>query len=93
MVKKINRNRQMSTAFNMASLSRTQLTFLVEKEAQRAGSRMRAYENIGDKIGVSPSWIQKFIKQEAKEPRITLFHNIKIAYDELCARIAALGDE
>lgn len=79
----------MSTALNMASISRRQLTALVRNEARRSGSKMLAYRDVGDKIGVSPSWIQKFIKQEAKEPRITLFHNIKTAYDELCERVEA----
>lgn len=79
----------MGTALDMASLSRLQLATLVEREVQRTGSKMTAYSNIGRRIGASSSWVQKFMKQEAKEPRISLFHNIRTAYDHLCERVEA----
>ena len=64
---------------------------MVDKEARRVGSRMVAYENIGRVVGASSSWVKKYLADtgEVSEPRITLFSNIRAAYDNICARIEA----
>jgi hypothetical protein len=38
---------------------------------------------------VSASWIKKFLAKhsETKEPRITLFLNIRAAYERMCERV------
>lgn len=62
---------------------------LVERETRRVGSRSVAYEIVAQTVGSSASWIQKFLRDsgEVKEPRITLFLNIRAAYDQHCERI------
>lgn len=76
-----------SAAFT--STTRTALGVLVEKEARRVGSRTVAYEYVAQRVGTSGSWIRKFLREseEVKEPRITLFLNIRAAYDQLCERV------
>lgn len=78
----------MSTAA-LNSLTRNALTELVSKEEKRVGSRMLAYENIARAIGSSASWVRKFISnsEEVKEPRLTLFQNIRASYENLCSRV------
>jgi hypothetical protein len=85
---KADRNKAMSTAA-LNSLTRNALTQLVDQEERRTGSRMLAYSNIARAIGSSSSWVRKFIanSQEVKEPRITLFHNIRASYLNLCSRV------
>jgi len=49
---------------------------------------MAAYEQVARTVGTSSGWIRKFVRgYEAKEPRATLYENIKASYDALCARI------
>jgi len=78
----------MSTAA-LNSLARSALSELVAREEHRVGSRMLAYSNIAKRIGSSSSWVRKFIvnSNEAKEPRLTLFQNIRVHYDNLCSRV------
>lgn len=78
----------MSTAA-LNSLTRSALGELVDREEQRVGSRMLAYSNVAKAVGSSSSWIRKFIAHstEVKEPRITLFQNIRVHYDNLCSRV------
>lgn len=75
----------------LTSATRSALGAMVEKEARRVGSRTVAYENIGKMIGASSSWIKKFLANtgEVSEPRITLFENIRWAYNNICERIEA----
>jgi hypothetical protein len=70
----------------LTSTTRSALGLLVEREERRTGSRMTAYGNIAERIGSSPSWIRKFLakSEEVKEPRITLFQNIRANYENLC---------
>ena len=64
---------------------------MVDKEARRVGSRTVAYENIGRVVGASSSWVKKFLADtgEVSEPCITLFQNIRDAYNNICERIEA----
>ena len=62
---------------------------MIERETHRVGSRTVAYEVVAQTVGVSSSWIRKFLADsgEVKEPRITIFQNIRMAYENLCKRI------
>jgi hypothetical protein len=78
----------MSSAALTTSI-RDALGELVDREQQRVGKRTTAYENVARAVGSSSSWIRKFLAEshEVKEPRITLFQNIRAAYDNLVERI------
>jgi hypothetical protein len=62
---------------------------LVEREERRVGSRTVAYEIVAQSVGPSSSWVRKFLakSEEVKEPRITLFQNIRASYENLCSRV------
>jgi hypothetical protein len=85
-----NRKQKMSSTA-LASTTRSALSAIVDKEARRVGSRTVAYRNVAQIIGASSSWIQKFLADtgEVSEPRITLFENIRWAYNNICERIEA----
>lgn len=78
----------MSTV-DVADVTRGAVAALVEREERRTGSRMTAYHQVAQMVGASPSWIQKFLSRsvEAKEPRLTLFQNIRASYEALCERV------
>jgi len=78
----------MSTAA-LTSTTRSALGALVERETRRTGSRTLAYEIVAQSVGSSSSWIRKFLSksEEVKEPRITLFQNIRASYENLCSRV------
>lgn len=80
--------RKMSSA-TLTSTTRSALSLLVEREARRVGSRTVAYEIVAQTIGVSSSWIRKFLARDesVSEPRMTLFQNIRASYDALCSRV------
>jgi len=80
----------MST-LELSSTTKTALRFLIEKEARRVGSRTVAFENVARLVGASSSWIRKFLTYEdaVAEPRMTLFENIREAYNNICERIEA----
>ena len=84
------RKSQMTT-IELNSTTKTALRALIEREAYQVGSRTVAFENVARKIGASSSWIRKFITYEdaVAEPRITLFENIRQAYNNICERIEA----
>jgi len=49
---------------------------------------MNAYAEVAKSIGVSAGWFRKYVRgYEAKEPRETVYENIKAAYEEFCMRI------
>ena len=77
------------SAAALTSTTRSALGALVERAERRTGSRVRAYELVAQDIRVSASWVRKFLaaSTEVKEPRITLFQNIRSAYENLCSRI------
>jgi len=85
---KIVRRKPMSTAA-LTSTTRSALGALVERETRRTGSRTLAYEIVAQSVGSSSSWIRKFLSksEEVKEPRITLFQNIRASYENLCSRV------
>lgn len=88
MLTNFGKRKKMSTAA-FTSATRNALASLVEREAYRVKSRTVAYENVARTIGVSPSWIRKFLARDeaVAEPRMTLFQNIRASYDNLCSRV------
>lgn len=49
---------------------------------------MAAYEMVAQTIGASPGWLRKLIKgYEAKEPRASIYENIRANYQALCNRV------
>lgn len=72
-----------------ASITRSAAAALVEREERRTGSRMVAYEVVAQTIGSSASWVRAFLgkSEGVKEPRITLFQNIRASYENLCSRV------
>jgi ABC-type molybdenum transport system ATPase subunit/photorepair protein PhrA len=79
----------MSPAASLTNATRSALGLMVEREERRVGSRDVAYEIVAQTVGASSSWIRKFLSRstEVKEPRITLFLNIRSAYENVCARV------
>lgn len=77
------------SAVALTTITRSALGALVEREERRLGSRTVAYEVVAQSIGASSSWIRKFLakSEEVKEPRITLFQNIRANYETLCNRV------
>lgn len=77
------------SATALTSTTRSALSAMVEKEARRVGSRTVAYENISQMIGVSSSWVRKYLagRGDVGEPRTPLFQNIRVAYSNLCERV------
>lgn len=73
----------------LTNATRSALGLMVERETRRVGSRDVAYEVVAQTVGASASWIKKFLSMsgEVKEPRITLFLNIRAAYENVCARV------
>lgn len=84
------RKQSMSTV-ELTSTTKLALRTLIERESIRVGSRTVAFENVARMIGASSSWIRKFLAYEdaVAEPRITLFENIRAAYNNICERIEA----
>ncbi|PDT71714.1 hypothetical protein CO683_00715 [Bradyrhizobium ottawaense] len=85
---KFARKKAMSAAA-LTSITRNALGALVEREERRTGSRMVAYEVVAQTIGASSSWVRAFLgkSEGVKEPRITLFQNIRASYENLCSRV------
>ena len=79
----------MACAATINDATRLALGALVDREERRTGSRDLAFESVGQTVGASASWVKKFVSKsaEVKEPRITLFLNIKAAYEKVCARV------
>jgi hypothetical protein len=77
------------SAVALTNITRSALGALVEREERRVGSRTVAYEIVAQSVGASSSWIRKFLakSEEVKEPRITLFQNIRASYENLCNRV------
>ncbi|MCK1430884.1 hypothetical protein [Bradyrhizobium sp. 87] len=85
---KFARKKAMSAAA-LTSITRSALGALVEREERRTGSRMVAYEVVAQTIGASSAWVRAFLgkSEGVKEPRITLFQNIRASYENLCSRV------
>lgn len=61
---------------------------LFDNARKKSGSKMLAYAEIASAIGVSPGWFRKYINgYEAKEPKATVYENIRAAYADFCNRV------
>lgn len=68
--------------------TRLQATELFESAKRKLGSKMLAYERVASAIGVSPGWFRKYVKgYEAKEPKASVYENIRAHYSAFCERI------
>lgn len=81
--------RAMMTAEQALEQIRPDLASIVAVKERTLGSRMRAYESLGSKLGRSPTWIRKVL---GRAPDVTVgLHdalNIRAAYERLCKHIA-----
>lgn len=81
--------RAMMTAEQALEQIRPDLASIIAVKERSLGSRMRAYESLGSKLGRSPTWIRKVL---GRAPDVTVgLHdalNIRAAYERLCKHIA-----
>lgn len=79
--------RTMTTA-DITALTRSAAATMVQRRERDSGSRMVVYEQVASMIGVSSSWLRKFIGRspDAKPSLVTGF-NILALYDRMCARV------
>ena len=93
MQSKLEGGRVTMTAEQAAEWIRPDLARVVAAKEERLGSRMRAYEALGSKLGRSPTWIRKVL---GRAPDVTVgLHdalNIRAAYERLCARVENAAD-
>lgn len=79
----------MMTADQALEQIRPDLASIIAAKERKLGSRMRAYESLGSKLGRSPTWIRKVL---GRAPDVTVgLHdalNIRAAYERLCKHIA-----
>ncbi|MBB2959878.1 hypothetical protein [Methylobacterium sp. R2-1] len=79
----------MMTADQALEQIRPDLASIIAVKERTLGSRMRAYESLGTKLGRSPTWIRKVL---GRAPDVTVgLHdalNIRAAYERLCKHIA-----
>jgi hypothetical protein len=82
------RKSPMISSATITNLTRSRANALVERAERQTGSRMAAYEMVAQTVGVSPGWLRKLIKgYEAKEPRATIYENIRAHYEAFCNRV------
>lgn len=85
--------RLMMTAEQALEQIRPDLASIIAVKERTLGSRMRAYESLGSKLGRSPTWIRKVL---GRAPDVTVgLHdalNIRAAYERLCARVESAAD-
>ena len=82
------RDQSMSNSASLALQARTAATALVRREEYRVQSRMLAYENVGQMVGRSGSWIRQFVKGYVEAcPSTTVWMNIIEMYQRVCLRI------
>jgi len=80
----------MTGAAQITALTRSAAHALIERETRTTGSRMAAYQVVAAMIGMSPSWLRKFIGRDPETKlSIPAALNIKQRYDRLCSRIEA----
>jgi len=76
------------TSAAITNMTRERAHILVDRAERKTGSRMAAYEAVAKAVGASPGWLRKLIKgYEAKEPRATIYENIRAQYEALCSRV------
>jgi hypothetical protein len=88
MIEQDRKSRNMNAA-TLTDATRSALGLLIEREERRVGSRDLAFDVVARTVGTSASWLKKFLGRhtEVKEPRITLYLNIREAYENLCNRV------
>jgi hypothetical protein len=91
---KIDRKRTMTAAATILDATRGMTAALIERAERETGSRMSAYERVAASVGMSASWIRKFVAGtgDAKCPSLIAGLNIISQYDALCRRIEASAD-
>ncbi len=79
----------MLSAVELTEDTRRAAYALVEREYRSVRSWETAFYNVASMVGTSPSWLSKFVNKsyEVKEPRLTLFANIRAAYGQYCSRV------
>jgi len=79
----------MITSAQVTDITRLRATELVSHAARKNGSLMRGYEVVARSVGVSPGWLRRFIKnyEAAKEPKATVYENIRANYEAFCNRV------
>jgi len=79
----------MITSAQVTDLTRMRATEMVSHAARKNGSLMRGYEAVAKSVGVSPGWLRRFIKdyEAAKEPKATVYENIRANYEAFCNRV------
>lgn len=82
------RKSPMITTAEITDLTRSRAHELVARAERATGSRMAAYYEVAKLAGTSADWMRKFIKgYEAKEPKATVFENIRVSYEAFCNRV------
>jgi tellurite resistance protein len=84
------RKRTMMTSSDTLESVRPFANALVERAERQTGSRMAAYEMVASTVGVTSTWLRKFL---GRQPGLVVeYHeglNIIAAYRALCERIEA----
>ena len=78
----------MITSAQINGHTKLQATELFESAKRSTGSKMLAYAAVASAIGVSPGWFRKYVRgYEAKEPKATVYENIRANYEAFCNRV------
>lgn len=67
--------------------ARVKAAAMVSTEEARTGSRMVAYENVGQMVGATGEWIRHFVKGYRGVPNFIVGYNIIEQYSRLCERV------
>jgi len=71
--------------------TKLQASALFERAKIQTGSKMLAYRSVAKAIGVHHEWFRKYLRgyegQGAKEPKATVYENIRAAYADFCNRV------
>ncbi|RAI28741.1 hypothetical protein [Rhodoplanes serenus] len=81
----------MSSTADVLDTARDMAAALVRRAERDTGSRMSAYERVGAAVGVSASWIRKFVAGDPGAKRVSFVAGLAIVnqYRRLCERIEA----
>ncbi|WP_129610025.1 MULTISPECIES: hypothetical protein [Rhodoplanes] len=93
MLAKIVRKRttDMSAAADVLDTTRAMTAELVRRAERETGSRMSAYGRVATTVGVSASWVRKFVAGDPGAKRVSFVAGLAIVnqYRRLCERIEA----
>ena len=71
--------------------TKLQASALFERAKIQTGSKMLAYRSVAKAIGVHHEWFRKYLRgyegQGAKEPKATVYENIRANYEAFCNRV------